>query len=498
MTQPLLSLCMIIRNEQEMLPGLLASVKGLWDELVVADTGSTDGSRELLAQAGAMIVTHPWADDFAAARNTALAAATGRWILCLDADERVTEPLIPQIRSVLADGQAGAATVVMRNALPDGTHHDANLLRLFRNDPAIRFRHRIHEDVLDDVTEFLKDKRLALRNLSGVVQHLGYVREVAADRNKRQRDQELLRRVLTADPGDFYCWFKLLESARFWADRPLWTAVAAEVAPLLTGPLTGEAQARLGRNPWSGELAALISQGLHTNSAMALGWLEQWRDRVYTGGAWHLRRGLLLESLGRVADADAAFAACIADASTCDQHVGARARLGQCRLAAMAENLDRARDLAATAAAMAPTDPEALLAVVNFTRLTDGPGQIATVVAQHRQAHPASGGPLAEALLQAGLASQAYTLLSELVVDEPQLAMGLLTCALAVGHDIDLAVELDQTVADEALRRWIRILWGSRQTKLMTMFAENCGSVIGVFPWLEEFLGAETRRLQAE
>ena len=151
MAQPLLSLCMIVKNEEAMLPGLLASVEGLWDELLVADTGSTDGTVALLEQVGATVVSHVWVDDFAAARNASLAAATGHWVLFLDADERVDAGLQGQIQKLLTDESAGAATVVMRNELPGGTHRDANLLRLFRRDPGIRFRHRIHEDVLEDV-----------------------------------------------------------------------------------------------------------------------------------------------------------------------------------------------------------------------------------------------------------------------------------------------------------------------------------------------------------
>ena len=89
-SQPRLSLCMIVRDEQEMLPGLLDSVRGLWDEFLVADTGSTDGTVDLLEKAGATVEPFAWCDDFAAARNASLDMASGEWILFLDADERVS------------------------------------------------------------------------------------------------------------------------------------------------------------------------------------------------------------------------------------------------------------------------------------------------------------------------------------------------------------------------------------------------------------------------
>ncbi|MCB1185076.1 glycosyltransferase family 2 protein, partial [bacterium] len=283
-----LSLCMIVRDEAAMLPDLLASVAGLWDELVVADTGSTDGTVALLAAAGARIVHHPWDDDFAAARNASLDAARGRWILCLDADERVSPALREQIRALLDDPRAGAATVVMRNALPGGHHRESSLLRLFRNDPAIRFRHRIHEDVLDDVERHLERTGLVLRHLTGFVEHLGYVREVAADRAKKARDEALLRRTLAEDPDDLYCWFKLLELARFWEDEALGDEAAAGAAQRLAGALPPALRRTLARNPWSGELAVLIARRRGAEPATALAWLDGVAERICPGPAWHL------------------------------------------------------------------------------------------------------------------------------------------------------------------------------------------------------------------
>ncbi len=500
MAQPLLSLCMIVKNEENMLPGLLDSAAGLWDELVVADTGSNDGTVALLNAAGAVVVTHIWQDDFAAARNASLAAATGRWILFLDADERLTPSLCDEIREFLADDSVGAATVVMRNELPGGEHRDANLLRLFRRDPEIRFRHRIHEDVLEDVQAFLDREQLQMRQLKGLVNHLGYVREIAADKNKRHRDQELLRRTLADDPHDFYCWFKLLESARFWDDSKLWAQVSHEAAPILTGELTGDQQRQLTRNPWSGELAALISQGLSNNDQQALTWLDQCRERVCTSAAWHLRRGLLLESLARIEEAASAFAACLADKQNGGTHSRVRALLGQCRLAAHGNDLPRALALANDAVNRAPSDPEALLAIVTFTALTAGqdkaPQQIQQFAQQHLQAHPASGVVMAETLLEAGHAGPALELLAELAAKNPPLALGWLTCALALGQDVDLNLDLSQDEADQAFKKWIHILWQSRRTDLMTGFAENCGSVTELFPWLESYLAAETKQLR--
>ena len=83
---------MIVRDEQENLPHCLSSVAGLFDEIVVVDTGSTDRTREIALEFGARVFDFVWVDDFAAARNAALARATGDYAFWLDADDVVDPP----------------------------------------------------------------------------------------------------------------------------------------------------------------------------------------------------------------------------------------------------------------------------------------------------------------------------------------------------------------------------------------------------------------------
>lgn len=85
---PLLSACLIVRDEAPRIRGCLDALAPLIDEIVVHDTGSTDGATQLL-QAGVVLVQGSWADDFAAARNVALRRARSEWVLSVDADEVV-------------------------------------------------------------------------------------------------------------------------------------------------------------------------------------------------------------------------------------------------------------------------------------------------------------------------------------------------------------------------------------------------------------------------
>ena len=83
---------MIVRDEQDNLPSCLSSVAGLFDEIVVVDTGSTDRTREIALEFGARVFDFVWVDDFAAARNAALARATGDYAFWLDADDVLDPP----------------------------------------------------------------------------------------------------------------------------------------------------------------------------------------------------------------------------------------------------------------------------------------------------------------------------------------------------------------------------------------------------------------------
>src|SRR4029077_18021100 len=85
----LLSAAIIVKDEADHLDACLSSLHGLVDEIVVVDTGSTDGSVAVAERHGAVVAHEPWRGDFSAPRNRSLDLATGDWILYIDADERV-------------------------------------------------------------------------------------------------------------------------------------------------------------------------------------------------------------------------------------------------------------------------------------------------------------------------------------------------------------------------------------------------------------------------
>ena len=100
--KPRLSVCMIVKNEERFLGQCLASVKGLADELIIIDTGSTDRTVEIAREHGAQVGHFEWCNDFAAARNASIAPATGDWILFLDADEELSSAEKQTLPTLLA------------------------------------------------------------------------------------------------------------------------------------------------------------------------------------------------------------------------------------------------------------------------------------------------------------------------------------------------------------------------------------------------------------
>jgi glycosyltransferase involved in cell wall biosynthesis len=115
-----LSVILITRNEAHNVAGCLQSV-AFADEWIVVDSGSTDGTREIAERFGADVVrTDDW-PGFGAQKNRALALARGRWVLSIDADERVSDTLAQQVRGVVAADTSGQQAHASSQATTDGT-----------------------------------------------------------------------------------------------------------------------------------------------------------------------------------------------------------------------------------------------------------------------------------------------------------------------------------------------------------------------------------------
>ena len=518
-----LSLCMILKDEEELLPRFLERARGLWDELVAVDTGSSDATPRLLAEAGARVIHRPWTGDFAAARNASLDLAAGEWVAVLDADEMVDPALIAGARALLGDAGAGAATVRLLNRLPHGHVRESRLLRLFRRAPSVRFRHAIHEEAVDDVLAELRRTGRRLVHLPGSIEHLGYVRERAAARSKKERDVGILEACLRVDPLDLYGHFKRLEQARFWGDRPLWRRAAIDARSAME-----RAPDRLAGAHYGGELAVLVADGVAEGTpSAALALLDGWARRLDPCAAFHLRRGELAEALGQVGRAAAEFAACLAlEPTTANRQLATvRPRLGLARLALARQDVASALAEVDRALKLAPHDPEALLAAAALHRARGGAAAVLAFAAAHAASHgdapelhqavgesallagdaglavtalaraagePPAGPaapPLARALLAAGEVGAARRLAARLAAEQPEAGLVAVCCDLVEGREVEVEIDLTPEEADRALRQVVAAVRAAGAPAVLGALRRAAPALAESFPWLAGALG---------
>jgi glycosyltransferase involved in cell wall biosynthesis len=195
-----LSFCTIVKNEERNLARCLDSVRDLAGELIVVDTGSTDGTLEVAAGYGARVAAFDFTRvDFAAARNHAIAHASGRWILMLDADESLDGASARTIEDLVALDENAGYFLERHNHATDAASPTVDyVVRLFPNRPDYRYHGRVHETI--DASILAGGGRLRKSEIR--IDH-----NFAADREARRRKNhwyiEILKEEIAADPGDW-------------------------------------------------------------------------------------------------------------------------------------------------------------------------------------------------------------------------------------------------------------------------------------------------------
>ena len=201
-----LSLCMIVRDEEQLLPGCLESVRGVVDEIVAVDTGSSDATPEIVRAHHGLLLQRAWRDDFSAARNVSLDAATGDWILWMDADERLRPEEHGRLRRLIERNTSeDAFSVPIRSETPTGAQV-TRAHRLFRNRKGIRFSGRVHEQVSPS---FARIRARVGPSADFTIDHLGYNFSADKLRGKAERNLRLLNAAKRQDPRDAYVRFCL-------------------------------------------------------------------------------------------------------------------------------------------------------------------------------------------------------------------------------------------------------------------------------------------------
>lgn len=198
-----LSLCMIVKNEEDCIGRCLESVKDVVDEIIIVDTGSTDRTIEICNSYGVDVVHYPWNDNFADARNYGIERATGDWILWLDADEEVDKTERYKLRDSLYQDDYDLLFIHLVNYYgsevdPDKVYNVEHS-RLFRREKGFRFANKIHEAI--NVNEILKTEEELARigRVPLKVYHYGYLNRAVDEKKKYERNITMLKRELDDD-----------------------------------------------------------------------------------------------------------------------------------------------------------------------------------------------------------------------------------------------------------------------------------------------------------
>ena len=189
-----ISLCMIVKDEENSITRCLSNIRSVVDEMIVVDTGSIDGTKEIARALGAKVYDFQWTNNFADARNFSLSHATGKWILVLDADEVISPVDLDNLKDTLQKTTSNfvAFSFIRRNYVTEvntsgwtanngyypkeeaGTGWFTHkIVRLFPNDHRIRFENRIHENIVPSLLSL----GIEVKECEVTIHHYGMLKE---------------------------------------------------------------------------------------------------------------------------------------------------------------------------------------------------------------------------------------------------------------------------------------------------------------------------------
>ncbi|MGU3442373.1 glycosyltransferase [Bacillus cereus] len=232
MSYPTISLCMIVKDEENWISNCLNSVANHVDEIIIVDTGSTDQTVEICKKFHSKIFHFDWDESFANARNYGLEHASSDWILWLDADEELdvldTELLKKEVSknkeelllSIHLINYVGSKKCLKNS-------YQIAHARLFKNHVGIKFVNNIHETL--NVQEIKKDIHV-IKTLPIIVHHYGYMDSIIEKKKKHERNINMLQKELLKSEyspwieyhiASEYCSIKEYEKAFSFVNRSI-------------------------------------------------------------------------------------------------------------------------------------------------------------------------------------------------------------------------------------------------------------------------------------
>ncbi|WPC41068.1 glycosyltransferase [Clostridium sp. JS66] len=207
----MITLCMIVKNEEINLRKSLKAVYPFIDEIIVVDTGSTDKTKDIAKGFTDKVYDFEWCNDFAKARNFAISKASNDWILVLDADEVIVEFYSNSILKFIEDKNNSKVVgrIKIINFLDCSSKNKTQTERLSRlfNKNYFHYEGIVHEQVTA-----LSEKAYTVIPVDIAVNHFGYTKDVLRKTSKLQRNIELLKKAVENNPKDSYYLYQLGKS----------------------------------------------------------------------------------------------------------------------------------------------------------------------------------------------------------------------------------------------------------------------------------------------
>ena len=204
------SLCMIVKNEEQYLEKCLSKSREFVDEIIIVDTGSTDRTLEIAKDFNSRVAKIQWVNDFSVARNHSLDLATCEWIMYLDADEELIVDDKEKYIELLTRKEVEGYFFNIINPTsdkPGGQQLLHTNLRLFRNRPQYRFQGALHEQIIPSILDFNPNAKLADAGIK--ILHHGYKNSSIELKDKKSRNLNILKSQLTKDPENLFLRYNL-------------------------------------------------------------------------------------------------------------------------------------------------------------------------------------------------------------------------------------------------------------------------------------------------
>ncbi len=198
-----ISVCMIVKNEEELLPQCLDSIVDIADELIIVDTGSGDRTMQIARDYNADLYEFEWTDSFSDARNFSIDLATKEWILWIDADEELESADILLLAQAVQNPDCDGIICQMLNDRSDGWAMH-RLEKFFRRGSA-RFFRRKHNQLMGTQSRVYLPIRFY---------HYGYNLSPQKMKEKYARDIALLKMELGENDKDVQIWRNLIRTYR--------------------------------------------------------------------------------------------------------------------------------------------------------------------------------------------------------------------------------------------------------------------------------------------